>query len=84
MVSQPKNGKLANRPFPEKCRNSDNNVGYAYGCYSEMEVAQNTDWTCQEILDRGIKLINFIKRRWNIKLDKNSYISFLGLDGIFE
>ena len=84
MVSQPKNGKLANRPFPEKCKNPDNNVGYAYGCYSEMEVAQNTDWTHREILDRGIKLINFIKRRWNIKLDKKSYVSFLGLSEIPE
>lgn len=84
MVSQPKNGKLANKPFPEKCRNSDNNVGYAFGCYSEMEVAQNTNWTSQEILDRGIKLINFIKRRWEIKIDKKSYVKFLGLDGLFE
>lgn len=82
MVSQPKNGKLANRPFPEKCKNSDNNVGYAYGCYSEMEVAQNKDWTGKEILDRGTKLINFVKRRWDIKIDKKSYAKFLGLDEI--
>lgn len=80
MISQPKNGKLANKPFPEKCRNSDNNVGYAFGCYSEMEVAQNANWTIKEISDRGIKLINFIKRRWNIKIDKKHYMKFLGLD----
>lgn len=84
MLSQPKNGKLANKPFPEKCKNSSNNVGYAFGCYSEMEVAQRTDWTSTEILNRGIKITNFIKRRWNIKLDKKSYIKFLGLEGIVK
>ena len=84
MVSQPKNSKLSNKPFPEKCKNSDNNVGYAYGCYSELEVAQNTEWTRKEIWERGVKLINFIKRRWDVKLDKKSYVKFLGLDKIFE
>lgn len=82
MVSQPKNGKLANKPFPEKCNNSENNIGYAFGCYSEMEVSQNAEWTSKEILERGKTITNFIKRRWNIKLDKKSYIKFLGLDGI--
>lgn len=82
MLSKPKNEKLANKPFPEKCKNSDNNIGYVYGSYSEMEVAQNTKWTHKEILDRGIKLINFIKRRWDIKIDKKSYNEFLGLEGI--
>ena len=84
MVSQPKNSKLANKPFPEKCRNSNNNVGYAFGCYSEMEVAQNSDWTIVEIRERGIKIINFMKRRWDIKIDKKSYITFLGLESILE
>ena len=47
-----------------------------------MEVAQNKDWTIKEIQDRGVKIINFIKRRWYVKIDKKSYTKFLGLDNI--
>ena len=82
MLSVPKNGKLANKSFPEKCCNSDNNVGYKFGCYSEMEVAENDDWTITQIHERGIKIINFIKRRWGIKIDKKYYSKFLGIDEI--
>ena len=30
------------------------------------------------------QIINFMKRRWDIKIDKKSYITFLGLESILE
>lgn len=41
--------------------------GYANGSYSEQEVAREENWTTQEILERGIRLLNFMESRWNIK-----------------
>lgn len=82
MINQIKNDKLANKPFPEKCCNSQNKVGYKYGCYSEMEVAEFSEWTGKEIYERGKKLLNFIKNRWGIKLEKKDFKAILGLDDI--
>lgn len=80
MLSQTKNEKLANKPFNEKCCNKDNNLGYKFGSYSEMEVSTESEWTPKTILNRGIKLIHFINERWNLNIKKTDYQKFLGLD----
>ena len=80
MLSAPKNEKLANRPFPEKCCNKDNNVGYQFGSYSEMEVARNSDWTSKTILDRGVKILQFINQKWSLDIKKKDFKKILGLD----
>lgn len=80
ILSAPKNEKLANRPFPEKCCNKDNNIGYQFGSYSEMEVARNSDWTSKTILERGIKLLQFINQKWSLDIKKKDFKKILGFD----
>jgi uncharacterized protein with ParB-like and HNH nuclease domain len=42
--------------------------GYSNGSYSEQEVAAKADWGPTEIEERGIKLLKFMERRWDLKL----------------
>ncbi len=81
-LSRPKNSSLSNKPFPEKVDGKkDHVVGYRYGCYAENEVASLAEWTPATVLSRGIKLLEFLEERWDIKLgdrDKKSYV--LGLE----
>ena len=56
-------------------------MGYRYGCYAENEVAKATDWTTQEILKRGIKMLGFMEKRWGLELGDDSQKKLmLGLD----
>ena len=43
--------------------------GYSHphGSYSEIEVSEYNDWDAQSIFNRGLKLLSFMERRWNIK-----------------
>jgi len=43
-------------------------VGYSLGSYSEQEVAQNDVWRHEEIMSRGLKLLEFMSVRWSIPL----------------
>lgn len=43
--------------------------GYNNGSHSEIEVAEESLWTPEEILQRGLKLLRFIENRWNIKFE---------------
>jgi uncharacterized protein with ParB-like and HNH nuclease domain len=42
--------------------------GYSNGSYSEQEVAREPVWTPEKIVDRGIRLLEFMQRRWNLNL----------------
>ncbi len=81
-LSKPKNSSLSNKPFPDKVDGKKGStVGYRYGCYAENEVSQYKEWTPQTILDRGIKLLEFMEKRWDIKLGDEQYkTQMLGLD----
>lgn len=67
------NIKLQNYPFPDKKKVQTNDKeqiirdGYSNGSHSEIEVANNDDWTAEEIKKRGLKLLAFMEDRWNIK-----------------
>lgn len=55
--------------------------GYLNGSHSEYEVSTNPNWTSKEILDRGLKLLNFMSERWNFKFEnENDKIRLLGLE----
>jgi len=41
---------------------------YKDGSYSEQEVAKYPDWTAETILERGLKIIEFMEERWNIPI----------------
>lgn len=80
-LSRPKNSSLQNKSFSEKLGDENNHIGYIYGSYSENEVALNTDWTAEDILNRGLKLLSFMEKNWEIDLgDENNKIEFLGLE----
>lgn len=83
VISSEKNGKLGNKPFPEKKSNKQNTVGYKYGTYAEIEISEYEDWDSKAILNRGLKLVAFLNERWGIKIGngkKEDKIKFLGLE----
>lgn len=79
-VSRPKNSKLSNKAFPIKKSLPDDNFGYMYGSYSEIELSEYKNWTSKEILERGLKILSFVEERWDIKLgNKEDKTKILGL-----
>lgn len=85
-VSQVKNSRLANLPFPEKKNGKNNHISYKYGTYAEIELTEYEDWGAEEILARGLKLITFLQDRWGCKIgnSKEEKIAFLGLSFLKE
>lgn len=81
-LSKPKNASLSNLPYTVKVAGRTHGVGYAYGSYSENEVAVlYSDWTPQAILDRSLKILDFIEERWGLSLGKDAEkIEILGLN----
>ncbi|NML56439.1 DUF262 domain-containing protein [Chryseobacterium cheonjiense] len=80
-ISKEKNSSLKDKCFENKISNNLNAVGYRYGCYSENEITNYTEWTSKEILERGLKLIEFMEKRWKIRFsNENEKIKFLGLE----
>lgn len=81
-LSKPKNSSLSNRPFDDKVEGKgDSVIGYRYGSYAENEVSKVDEWTATEIAVRGIKMLNFMEKRWSVDFgtdDQKLYI--LGLD----
>lgn len=77
-LSQPKNSSLSNNPFNEK-RDSET-TGYRFGSYSENEVALKEEWTANEILERGLKMLEFLEERWELNIgDTSKKVKALGL-----
>ena len=83
-LSKPKNSSLSNKPFPDKVAGEESSyIGYRYGCYAENEVSGFNEWTPQIILDRGLKLLDFMEERWDIPLgNKIQRLSLLGLEDL--
>jgi hypothetical protein len=46
-------------------------AGYSDGSHSEIEVSKCDKWGPSEIIDRGLRLLEFMERRWNIKFEDN-------------
>ena len=65
-LSKPKNSSLQNKCFLDKIDSKTEYVGFRYGSYSEIEVSKYKDWTPETIKERGIKLLKFMEKRWNI------------------
>lgn len=79
-LSRAKNASLQNKSFTEKKGSESNKAGYSYDCYSEIEISKLDDWTPHEILSRGLKLLEFMEKRWDISFDtKEHKIKILGL-----
>ena len=79
-LSKPKNSSLQNKCFEDKIDNKINKVGFRYGSYSENEVSGISQWTSSEILERGLKLLNFMETRWQLNFgDRDNKIDILNL-----
>ncbi len=82
-TSGPRNSSLRNRPFPDKARSGDRKTVYAFGSYSEIEVSQSEHWGPMEILERGMRLIDFMSQRWGVKFtSEQAKKKYLGLEFI--
>ena len=72
LLSSAINSSLQNDAFTDKKKPKYNRDGkklrngYADGSHSEIEVSRCEDWGPDEIRERGIRLIKFMERRWDI------------------
>ena len=86
------NIKLQNDDFPDKknTKKDDNGKvirnGFANGSYSELEVAElgkDDEWTPERIKERGLTLLKFMEKRWQLDMGNESkklallHLSFL-------
>lgn len=84
-VSRGKNSSLSNHSFTVKKGDLEKQIGYRYGCLSEIQVANYDDWTAKEILSRSLMLTEFMEKRWEISLGTQiEKVQLLGLDFILE
>ena len=73
LLSSAINSSLQNDAFAEKkkpkCNRDGSKLrnGYADGSHSEIEVSHCEDWGPDEIRERGIRLIRFMEKRWDIR-----------------
>jgi uncharacterized protein with ParB-like and HNH nuclease domain len=82
-LSQPKNSSFQNKCFDDKKGSLDTQVGFRFGSYSENEVSAYEKWTAREILERGLKLLTFMEKRWKINFgDQKDRIRLLNLDAV--
>ncbi len=68
-LAQSINSSLQNDSFHDKKNPSfSGRRGYINGSHSEIEVASLLDWNAQNILSRGLLLLNFMVARWGVAL----------------
>ncbi len=69
------NSSLQNDCFDDKKhpilndQNEKIRQGYSDGSHSEIEVSNYSNWNPDSILDRGIRLLKFMERRWDLKFE---------------
>ncbi|QJW90213.1 DUF262 domain-containing protein [Spirosoma taeanense] len=78
-LSKPKNSSLQNECFSSKV-DSKGTIGYRYGSFSENQVSAYKDWTAETILDRGLKMLDFMEENWGLPLGtRDRKVQLLGL-----
>lgn len=84
-LSKPKNSSLKDKSFSEKKMKPNDPIGYAYGCYSENQVALCEDWTAVEILKRSLELAKFFSQRWQVHFPTHdSILEFTGISFVID
>jgi len=74
-LSQSINSSLQNDCFVNKKNPKYNDrkdkirQGYSDGSHSEIEVSNYPDWNADTILERSIKLLEFMEKRWDLKFE---------------
>jgi hypothetical protein len=73
LLSMSMNSALQNASFNDKkqakCNANGDKIrnGYYDGSHSEIEVSHNSKWGSDEIKSRGIRLLEFMEKRWDIR-----------------
>lgn len=75
-LSRAKNSSLRNDSFDLK-KNNGAGVGYYNGSASENEIAQEDEWLPESIHTRGLALLDFMEKRWDISLGDKLFKSKL-------
>lgn len=90
-LSQSINSSLQNDCFDDKKKPKYNDKtekirqGYYDGSHSEIEVSNYPDWNAHTIFERGIKLLEFMEKRWDLKFEsKTAMAKLLFLDFMYE
>ena len=84
-LSQSINSSLQNDSFEEKKNpKSSKRRGYTNGSHSEIEVAQNKDWSADSIYARGMQLLHFMEDRWHIAISQVQKGRLLNIDFIHD
>lgn len=82
-LSQSINSSLQNDSFQDKKNpTATGRRGYINGSHSEIEVAQEEDWTAQNIFNRGLSLLNFMEKRWRLQFGSNEKAELLHISFI--
>jgi len=73
LLSKSINSQFQNYSFDVKknvVKGPDGSVvrnGYANGSHSEIEVSTEPDWGVEQIETRGLRLLNFMEERWDVR-----------------
>ena len=80
-LSQSVNSSLQNDEFSSKKGSTEKRErGYSNGSHAEQEVAKCADWNPHMILERGLKLLQYMEDRWGVRFkDEDMKYSILGL-----
>ncbi|MCK9216876.1 MAG: DUF4268 domain-containing protein [Firmicutes bacterium] len=83
-LAQSINSSLQNDSFPDKKNPSSGERGYYKGSNSEIEISMEEDWTANSILDRGIRLLEFMEKRWKLNLSDEDKSKLLHIEFVNE
>ena len=85
-LSQSVNSSLQNDEFSSKKGGMGKRErGYFNGSHAEQEVAKYADWNPSAILERGMKLLQFLETRWGLSFkDDAMKMSLLGLSFVMD
>lgn len=71
-LAQSINSSLQNDDFEVKKERA-----YYHGCHSEVEVSRADVWNAQQIYKRGMKMLCFMAKRWDLKFDSQEQMEEL-------
>lgn len=71
LINRRKNAQLKNGCFDYKChatKADGTKIGYENGTYSEMELISYGHWDKHTILDRGKRILQFMRNHWEMEI----------------
>lgn len=85
-LSQSVNSSLQNDEFSSKKGGTEKRErGYSNGSHAEQEVAKYADWNPTTILERGMKMLQYMETRWGLHFkDDAMKLSVLGLSFMMD